>query len=259
MTEPEFATSRLKLARAEEHFKNYSSEKVSWINEQPYAFSKEFNPETGRHSVLLDVRKPPPLERWSLIAGDCFHNLRSALDHLTYGLGIRDSGQKPPPDAGKLQFPIVTDPDKWPTTSSRRLRALNASSQARIEELQPYKRKHPQLPPLLTLLSYFDNADKHRLVALACQHVVGATFSSHEVKPFPKTHTLRSQITSTTRMIMFFDTNPPDPNFQYDYDPTIEITISHPQGPNSSHVTILDRMLDLLVEEVRQVINHLSH
>ncbi len=39
---------------------------------------KETEERGGLHRVFVEVVNQPPLDRWSLISGDCVHNLRSA-------------------------------------------------------------------------------------------------------------------------------------------------------------------------------------
>src|SRR4051794_32749877 len=68
---------------------------------------KESDDTGSVHKVFVEVIEEPPLDRWSLVAGDCVHNLRSALDNLIYAIAIYQSRQNPPPDDKSLQFPIV--------------------------------------------------------------------------------------------------------------------------------------------------------
>jgi hypothetical protein len=54
---------------------------------------------------------------------------------------------------------------------------------------------------------------------------------------------------------MFFDAHPPGPQIDYDYEPSFEITVSHPQGPSGGHVSILKYILELLIAEVNDVVS----
>ena len=202
---------------------------------------------------IANHRPSPPSDRWSLIAGDCIHNLRSALDHLVYALAIRDSGKNPPPNEGNLQFPIVTKPEKWPDSRDRRLSPLNPTSQAKIERVQPYNRKHKYLGPLLALLGQLDIADKHRLLTVTSWHTVGGDVRMQCDDPPPSVYRRKTPIQSGTEDIMFFETT--DSNVSYDYDPEFDITISHSQGPSGEHVSSLKYILESLVVEVKDVVN----
>jgi hypothetical protein len=44
------------------------------------------NPDFTRYSFIIRELRRPAFKRWALIAGDCIHNLRSALDHLVYAI-----------------------------------------------------------------------------------------------------------------------------------------------------------------------------
>src|SRR5260370_40101662 len=71
-----------------------------WVDQKP-------DPRGGSLNLTLRVETPAPLDDWSLIFGDCVHNLRSALDHLAWQLDAQ-------PDASTA-FPIrLNPPDRWP-------------------------------------------------------------------------------------------------------------------------------------------------
>src|SRR5277367_3896862 len=107
MIGPSIASSLLKIGRAEEHFLAFQAELGEWTQADPYHVKKEHNKETGRHTLVVKIEKPAPIDRWSLIASDCVHNLRSALNHLVYALAIKNTGTNPPPNSRSLQFPIA--------------------------------------------------------------------------------------------------------------------------------------------------------
>ena len=256
MVGPEFASCLLKIGHAEEHLNIFNTERLAWIQGEPYVISKKVEAEGRRHSAVLGgIRNPPPLDRWSLIAGDCIHNLRSALDHAAYALAIRDSGQSPPPAYRSIQFPIVGDSKDWPAERDRRLGSLSAASRARIERLQPYNRGHHDLPPLLSLVSHFDNTDKHRLLNLASEHLVGGKFRLKTAMPTLTPYFLKTPINSGTEAVMFFEVDPPNLDVDYDYEPSFDITVSHPQGPSGAHVSLLKYILEILIAEVKAVVN----
>ena len=102
-----------KLGRAEEHVETVEQQIRTWFEHRPYRFVRHANPEFTRHSLTIRITKPPALWQWSLIASDAVHNMRCALDHLVYGLAIRQSGADPPPDAERLAFPICDSPEKF--------------------------------------------------------------------------------------------------------------------------------------------------
>lgn len=122
--------------------------------------------KTGYSIVAYLTGKEPPLQSWTLVAGDCLHNLRCALDHLVYAIAVHQSGANPPPDQSKLQFPIADNRANF-QNSTFRVASLSAPVQAAIDAVQPYNRTHPKLPPPLSVLRDLENIDKHRFLRLA--------------------------------------------------------------------------------------------
>ena len=121
----------------------------------------------------LDVLQEPPL-KLGVMAGDCVHNLRSALDHLVYQLALLD-GEKSP--SGTL-FPIacteaeylVVPPNAVACLRDRALAGIAEPHRAMIDQEQPYisvsagshARDHA-----LAVLNSFWNRDKHRVIQTA--------------------------------------------------------------------------------------------
>ena len=106
MVGPEFASCWLKMGRAEAHLDAIKGKIKKWVGTDPYKSRHQRNADGSRHSVILDVIGIPPFDDLALLAGDCAHNLRSALDHLFYALAVQKSGRNPPPNVRNLEFPI---------------------------------------------------------------------------------------------------------------------------------------------------------
>jgi hypothetical protein len=128
----------------------------------------EHDLESGLHTLHVRDPLPPPPTRWSLIVGDCVHNLRSALDHLVYQLVIA-SGVTPK-ERNNLQFPICFKPSQWETNGGSKLLGMKPEWQRAVENLQPHKRRNEptiagQHP--LEVIATLDNTDKHRELHLA--------------------------------------------------------------------------------------------
>ncbi len=110
-TEGKFRGSKLKIERAKEHIDQLNVEIGKFAKLNPYfvvvepSFQiGEAKPNTKRCSLTVRIRKPIP-ERLLLIAGDAFHNLRSALDFLAGDL-VRLNGR----NGDNARFPFATDP-----------------------------------------------------------------------------------------------------------------------------------------------------
>ena len=121
---------------------------------------------------------------FSLIAGDAYHNLRSALDHLVFQMHVRHYRGSITPEAEyDSMFPIYDRPrfkDKMktipkPTKEWSNISRLSAKERAAIEWLQPYRRGY-KVPPTranslvqqmrqtLHDVNWFDVIDKHRTI-----------------------------------------------------------------------------------------------
>lgn len=141
-----------------------------------YRFSDAFHVEQvvdqqqGTIDFTLRVSSPPPLDEWSLLLGDCVHNLRAALDHLAWQLDAK-------PDSGTA-FPIrTTAPNDWPPPSVAR---MHRDAQLIIDALQPLweelSGRFPSRHPLATLHA-LDIDDKHKVLIATSEALGGDSIS----------------------------------------------------------------------------------
>jgi len=157
---------KLKLARAAEQVEALNQIVSAWIAENPFVAVCELREERlGFRVVQQNFQSPPPLEEWSLLAGECIHNIRSALDNLVFALArLRND---PPAAPDKLQFPIHIDKAKFDKNGRNKLDQLTPEAANVVEMLQPFQRDgSPGNGPendLLTLLQWLSNTDKHRV------------------------------------------------------------------------------------------------
>jgi len=156
-----------KLQRADQHNQFLHNEIAAWMATNSYVTRPVVSSDNTRYSIVAYLTgKEPPLQAWTLVAGDCLHNLRCVLDHLVYAIAVHQSGANPPPVENKLQFPIADSHANF-QSSTFRIASLSAPVQAAIESVQPYNRTHPKLPPPLAVLRDLENIDKHRFLRLA--------------------------------------------------------------------------------------------
>lgn len=161
--------NELKLGRAARHFKDVEALIAGYRTPNPYEIRREENPDTGL-SFWIALKKEPD-DDIALAAGDCIHNLRSALDHIIYELSCHMRKKH----VGGTAFPIFINPKDWDAKSfgSRRfktysgcykLRAIPDAARDWIELLQPYKGSDPMywLRDSLLELHKLDITDKHR-------------------------------------------------------------------------------------------------
>jgi len=259
MLGPEFASCWLKLGRAEEHANTFYSELKAWVDSDPYVIGKKVNADSTRYSSFIeDIKTPPSLDRWSVILGDCIHNLRSTLDHFIYAAAVCETKRAPPGDKKVLQFPITDSAAEF-TNQAFRVKSLSLSMRAEIERMQPYNRRHPALPPLLALLRDLDDFDKHRLLNVVISQVGEGEFnfrlppgSGRPIVDFRKEGLERGAELS------WFTIHPPQTNVQYDHKAAIVITIGHIPGPSGNGRTEAPLVIHYLTTEVRKVIEILG-
>src|SRR5712691_3359279 len=125
--------SELKFQRAEYHREAVRGLLKSYLNPPPYSIRRDDDPRRGLSFWITLERKPP--DEIALTAGDCIHNLRSALDHIIYELSCHTAGQHVPDTA----FPILVSSRNWKSISGQQLRSVPGPALKRIEELQPFQ------------------------------------------------------------------------------------------------------------------------
>jgi hypothetical protein len=161
-----FAGCWERLKRADSHREAAVTEWNSFLERAPYEF--RFNVDNDGHGTMwIDQVEPvPPI--LSVLFGEYFYNLRTALDYCVYAVAVCDSEKSPPPGEGALQFPIYPDEVSF-VRNNYRIKALSDEHKLWLEDVQPY---HGQDGPKTTTLYWINHLarlDRHRQL-----HVVGA-------------------------------------------------------------------------------------
>ena len=127
---PSLAGPLAKVHRAELHLLSFEAAWQNVIESNAFTFVHEVNADGVSHRYrALDV--PDLDDRWSLVLGDCVHNLRSALDYLVYEL-VRANGGTPD-DHAEIEFPVLTSPGEVSVPGG-----IDEDALQLIEEVQPY-------------------------------------------------------------------------------------------------------------------------
>jgi hypothetical protein len=254
----EFASCWLKIGRAHEHLDTLTSELSEWHRDDPYVVSSNSDANGSRYGFVVEIKAKPPLDRWSLIAGDCIHNLRSALDTALYALAVRENHGIDPANAGQLQFPICDTPEALAKQiSQRRMTGLSPKAQVWIERAQPYNRSYVHKPPLIRLLAEFDNLNKHRMMNLVLQHLSDAKIESRKISPADhsfKVHFVETPIQSGAEVASVI-IDPPSANLDLKLTGSISVTVRHSPSPSGECISSLHDVLAALITEVRGIIN----
>jgi hypothetical protein len=190
-----------------------------------------------------------------LIAGDCVHNLRSALDHLVYAIAIDQSPTGKLADERAIAFPIK-DASKDFNSVRRRLKELSLPVQAAIEAVQPYNRAHATLPPLLAVLRDLDDADKHRLLQLAVSKLSQWKFVNVRGLAPDQAKTIVFHVGDVEdgTEIAAIALDRPTPDVSYQYEGVLVIALCNAIGPPEVSRTEISALLHALDAEVREVV-----
>ena len=154
----------IKIQRSNFHLKELRKSFEQRLENEAYRFVPEIK-EGGKQHLYRADNPPPDDERWGLMAGDCVHNLRSALDHLAVQLVIANRGSP----TTQTYFPI------WSRRPQRRIPMIRRAvplrvkggvhpkALAMIEDVQPYKGSASgTIGNVMKLLADLDIRDKHR-------------------------------------------------------------------------------------------------
>jgi hypothetical protein len=174
--------------------------------------------------IIVRTYEPAP-SSMSLAFSDWLAALRAALDNGLYAWVAAVTGQNPPPDAGKLQFPIASTPTDF-RNQAKRLASVPADIVNRLEQAQPYHSAYGPRSNLLYWLHELARVDRHRRlylglgriaehrVQVSVPHGVTVEFD-HAVKPF-------APITGTL-VIARFTTSHPLAASEIEFNPAVGI------------------------------------
>jgi hypothetical protein len=154
-----------KLKRANENISNLESEIKSFFQNGEYAVLPEDNKELLLKAIEYHNKRVIPL-RFSVLAGEIIHHLRSILDHVVWESSSEAYRQDFP---RRIEFPIVQVRPVKKDDIAGYERKVNGITDCRIldviDSLQPYNSTDPVDDPLL-ILHKMDVFDKHRELVL---------------------------------------------------------------------------------------------
>ena len=149
----QLSSCRSKVERADENIENLGIEINTFLRNNPHRVVGNFDKNSGHY--ILTAHGQSDMTRFSILAGEIVHHLRSVLDHLAWKLCCKPTI--------RTCFPIYTaDPatdTKVLKRYQRKIEGMGTAAQALIERLQPYHslgRNHP-----LAIINKMDVADKH--------------------------------------------------------------------------------------------------
>lgn len=159
----------IKVERSKKHLCDLEDSRNRFIDSKPYRIGRESNTQTGYNTYRVFDIQAPPVEI-GLIAGDVIHNLRSALDHLSYQL-VLSNGAVP---TKQTAFPVFDDETKYKAGLAGRVKGMAQSAVDAIDATEPYQGGKGAG---LWVLHYLDVADKHHALLTPLINVTAASFT----------------------------------------------------------------------------------
>jgi hypothetical protein len=162
-----------KMIRAHEHLESLAAETNAFLGGIKRTMILKTYPGEPTPSLMIWVDDPYPPVRLSVIAGDCIHNMRSALDNLVCGLVLTAD----PAGTCGSAFPICATEPEWERVGRNNLSGIPEAARSVIRGVQPWA--NTRAPSPLTVLQRLNNKDKHRHLNFMLAYDVGLQFVIH--------------------------------------------------------------------------------
>lgn len=254
-----------RFARAEEHSNALYDALDRWFRSGAYGFAHQANAQRTRFSLVAKIFRPPDLVPWSLILCDAIAGFRCSLNHLIWAIGLKQDvlSLPDPPKETLIAFPIVVDDHGFRSAAGKNLKGFSPAVWAAVESMQPYNRRHPQLPPLLGILQDIDNVNKHRLLRVAPAVFNGGDIRnlSYPIKPgeFIKVIVSTAEMKDGAEAVAVVLPGPSEKDVTYDFHGHIAIALAIDPAPNSPVKWVgVQVLLAELAQEVRTVIKNVA-
>lgn len=128
--------------------------------------------------ILGVMREPAPVEL-ALIFSEWLAALRAALDNTLYALAAATSGQNPPAQAERIQYPICSTPAEF-RRQAKRLSMLPQTVVEALEKSQPYQSPYGPESNLTYWIHELARKDRHRSL-----HVGLGRVDEHRIRVAP--------------------------------------------------------------------------
>lgn len=155
---PEILLLHARLDRAEHHYATFGKIWADYLSGDPHRLDYT-NENDGTVAVRLRRAHPLPVEL-SLAFGELLYELRAALDNCLFAVAVLVSGQNPPPQAARLEWPIRFTRAEW-KNQVRRYQDLPSAITNALEKIQPYQAECPGWN-CLAILHELARVDRHR-------------------------------------------------------------------------------------------------
>jgi hypothetical protein len=136
------------------------------------------NVDADTLEILAVMREPAPVEL-ALIFSEWLAALRASLDNAIYALAAATTGQNPPPQAERIQYPICSTPTEF-KSQAKRLTMLPQDVLAALEKSQPYQSPWGPESNLTWWIHELARTDRHRSL-----HIGIGRIDQHRIRVEP--------------------------------------------------------------------------
>lgn len=219
-----FESSKLVIARAEEHLRDFKAEARAFLQGCTYAVVRRIDEEAGEQvlSYRFDERIPPRLRLLSseIVAG-CKHALDQAASDAAIATGR--------PNAKGVHFPIGASSADFQNEIKRRLRNVRPEIIAFIEKLQTYYGGNTALYKFLSLAG----VGKHQRILRIFLDDVGVvlTFDPRVPMFIPGPFKIAKFGWNDARNEVDFLRAPLDKEYAADFRPALQIVLGDGEPP----------------------------
>lgn len=185
---PELPGLFLRLERMQESWARLDTDLRAYLSgpDSPKFEATLSQDRTGR----ITCRIGRPLPEWRLLIADIVCDARFLLDNLAYDMVIAATGQDPPTNWRRIEFPIFADRSEFmklkrngepaPGSGLAKMADMDPWVQRVIENMQPYHAPTPEKDGLY-VLHEMCNTYKHRLLSPVLFAASSARLSFHPV------------------------------------------------------------------------------
>lgn len=243
-----WAGFELKVQRAREHLETLDDAIKWWLEAHSDLVREEIDPETGEHVITVEPALVAPADDIALIAADCVHNLRAALDQLVYSLSwAYTAGPLPKSVAQGCEFPVYGPRAPTSRDLKKRIGAIHPDAQTIIKGLQPHERGDAFPSEKLWVLDQLWNLDKHRTLPLVVFAHQATVFGKQpgEIIEIPGEMTLSvvGPVRSKAEAMRFSGVGP---HHNVDMKSTIELDIAFGQGTPAKGEPVIELLTGLI-------------
>lgn len=163
-----------RLERAKEKRLEFGREWGTYIDDHPWDIDLAVLSDT--EFEFFAVQREPAPAVLSLVFSEWLASIRAALDNSFYAWVAAATGQNPPPQAERLQYPICTTPADFKRQRSR-LAAVPQEIVDTVEKAQPYQSPLGPESNLFYWIHELARTDRHRT-----PHIGIGRIATHKVR-----------------------------------------------------------------------------